>query len=70
MALNRPDLFHAYIGHAQFIRFSENIKAAYQKVYKMTKIAGDEDAMGTLETLGEPPYTNAKNSGQLLLIDE
>lgn len=68
MALKRPDLFYAYIGHAQFVSFSENLKVAYQKVYKMAKSAGDDEEVGKLESFGNPPYNNARNSGQFLRI--
>lgn len=68
MALDSPELFYAYVGHAQFVNFSKNIDYAYQKVYKMAKIANDSSAIEELELIGKPAYDNAKNYGQLLRI--
>jgi pimeloyl-ACP methyl ester carboxylesterase len=68
MVLNRPDLFYAYIGHAQFVNFAENMKYAYQKVLQMAKETKDDTSIQTLGALGKPPYAEAKNSGQFLRI--
>ncbi|WP_422080804.1 alpha/beta fold hydrolase [Ulvibacterium sp.] len=68
MALSNPELFYAYVGHAQFVSFSDNIDYAYQTVYKMVKNSDDTDALKKLESLGKPPYTSAKKYGQLLRI--
>lgn len=68
MALQRPDLFHAYIGHAQIVNFIETLKSAFRTVLKMAKKAGDKEAVEKLETLGAPPYAEAKNAGQLFRI--
>ena len=68
MVLKQPDLFHAYVGHAQFINFSSNIKNAYAEIYKMASDRKDEVVIEKLETIGPPPYSMAKNYGQLLRI--
>jgi pimeloyl-ACP methyl ester carboxylesterase len=68
MALAKPDLFYAYIGHAQFVNFSENMAYAYNKVYEMAQKNTDTTSMQQLETLGKPPYDNAKFTGQFLRI--
>lgn len=68
MALSHPELFHAYVGHAQFVNFSENIGHACQTTYKMVKNSNDIDSIKILESLGKPPYTSAKDYGQLLRI--
>jgi hypothetical protein len=68
MALSRPELFYAYVGHAQFVNFEENLKYAYLKVYNLATSNGDEDSIEELKSLGEPPYDNAKKSGQFLRI--
>ncbi|MBK6266976.1 alpha/beta hydrolase [Marivirga sp. S37H4] len=68
MALKRPDLFYAYIGHSQLVNFTENIKYAYQKVYAMAQNADDKESVEKLESLASPPYTDAKSTGQLLRI--
>ncbi|WP_299530786.1 alpha/beta fold hydrolase [Ulvibacterium sp.] len=68
MALSNPELFYAYVGHAQFVNFSENIDYAYLTVYEMVKNSNDMDSLKKLESLGKPPYTSAKNYGQLLRV--
>lgn len=68
MALINPELFHAYIGHAQFVNFSDNISYSYQKVYEMAKNRDDNVSIEKLIALGEPPYSNAKSYGELLRI--
>lgn len=68
MAIRNPELFYAYIGHDQFVNFSENINYAYKKVYEMARSEKNMDAIKILESLGKPPYDNAKNYGQLIRI--
>lgn len=68
MALSNPELFHAYVGNAQFVNFSENINYAYQTVLEMVKKSNDVNAIKILESLGKPPYANAKSYGQLLRV--
>lgn len=68
MALKQPKLFHAYVGHAQFVNFSSNIKNAYAEVYEIAKKEEDKIIIEKLENLGFPPYNKAKNYGQLLRI--
>ncbi|MER2996924.1 alpha/beta fold hydrolase [Pontibacter populi] len=68
MALARPDLFSAYIGHSQVVNFSEGLAHAYKAVYKMAENANDQESVGVLTQLGSPPYENAKKEGQLLRI--
>jgi len=68
MVTSQPDLFQAYIGHAQFVQFSDNISFAYEKVYKLAKEENNQDRIEILESLGVPPYQSAKNYGQLLRV--
>jgi len=68
MALSKPELFTAYVGHAQFVNFSENIDFAYHTVNQLAKNANDTSAVKILKHLGPPPYDSAKNYGQLLRI--
>lgn len=68
MALKSPELFYAYVGHSQFVNFSDNLMYAYTKTYALAKNKQDVEAIEILETLGEPPYDGAKNYGQLLRI--
>ncbi|MEM9674158.1 MAG: alpha/beta hydrolase [Bacteroidota bacterium] len=68
MALSNPELFYAYLGHAQFVNFSENINYAYKKVYNLAERGNDQEVIEQLHSLGKPPYDNAKNYGQLLRV--
>ena len=67
MALRSPDLFYAYIGHAQFVR-SGTVTHAYEKTYEKAKHANDTSSIRKLESLGKPPYDHARTYGQLLRI--
>ncbi|WP_396634322.1 alpha/beta hydrolase [Maribacter sp. R86514] len=68
MAQKHPELFHAYIGHAQFVDFTRNIDDAYSHVYKIANIKEDTPTLLKLKDLGPPPYQKAKNYGQLLRV--
>ncbi|MDO6472095.1 alpha/beta hydrolase [Maribacter sp. 1_MG-2023] len=68
MAQKNPDLFHAYVGHAQFVNFSKNIKNAYLEAYKLAEENEDKQVLLKLKDLGPPPYQIAKNYGQLLRV--
>ena len=68
MALERPDLFHAYIGHSQFVTWDENLALSYQNVLEKVENNEDQESLEQLELLGAPPYTDARNFGQFLRI--
>jgi pimeloyl-ACP methyl ester carboxylesterase len=68
MALKRPDLFYAYVGHSQVVNLDNNLISAYPKVSRMAQAANDQEAMATLNTLGKPPYSLARNTGQFMRI--
>jgi pimeloyl-ACP methyl ester carboxylesterase len=68
MALARPDLFSAYIGHSQVVNFYEGFANAYIQVSKMAQSAKDQESLDKLSVLGPPPYENAKKDGQLMRI--
>lgn len=68
MAQKNPDLYHAYISHAQFINFSSNIENAYFGVKKMAELNDEKTILDKLNNLGAPPYKKAKTYGQLLRV--
>lgn len=68
MAVKRPDLFYAYVGHSQVVNPSENLVYAYPKVFKMALNAKDQKSVDALKSIGAPPYDLAKNTGQLFRI--
>ena len=68
MALARPELYQAYVGHSQIVNASTGLIHAYNKVVAMAERAQDQEALSKLKSLGPPPYDDAKNDGQLLRI--
>ena len=68
MILKNPKLFYAYIGHAQFVNFKQNLKSAYHKVYKLAESSQDSASIEKLNDIGIPPYEDARNLGLLLRI--
>ncbi|MBN7813706.1 alpha/beta hydrolase [Algoriphagus sp. H41] len=68
MALKCPELFHLYIGHSQVVNFSKNISYAYKKTNELAISKKDDISIELLNTLGKPPYDNARSYGQLLRI--
>src|SRR5690606_6188193 len=68
MALKRPDLFYAYVGHSQIVNPSEDIIEAYKMIYKMSEEASDQSSVEILGSIGEPPYDQAKNLGKMIRV--
>ena len=68
MALKRPDLFYAYIGHSQIVNATEGLKHAYNEVLGMAKSANDQGSVDKLVSFGSPPYEDARTEGQLMRI--
>ncbi|MEO8765471.1 MAG: alpha/beta hydrolase [Ginsengibacter sp.] len=68
MAVKRPDLFYAYIGHSQVVNPSQDLIYACRKVYKMAQEENDTVSTGRLDSIGLPPYEDPKNAGKLLRI--
>lgn len=68
MALKRPDLFSAYLGHSQIVNFTDNLQNAYQEASRLAKEADDKESVEKLNVLGVPPYDDAKASGQFFRI--
>ena len=68
MALARPDLFAAYIGHSQIVNASEGLVYAYGKVLSMAQESKDQESIDRLKLLGPPPYEDAMKEGQLMRV--
>jgi pimeloyl-ACP methyl ester carboxylesterase len=68
MASKRPDLFYAYIGHSQVVNPAETLVHSYHKVFEMAKKTSDQTSIEKLESIGLPPYAEARNAGQLFRI--
>ncbi len=52
----RPDLFHAYVGTAQFVEMRVNLDASYQRVFEQARELGDQLALDELNSIGAPPW--------------
>ena len=63
MAKARPDLFYAYVGSSHLARSADNLKASYDKTMALARAGADQDAIGKLEALGSPPWTNPRAFG-------
>lgn len=68
MAMKRPELFHAYVGHSQLVNPSADMVKAYRKVYKMAEKANDQASIDKLTLMGIPPYDEARNTGKLFRV--
>ncbi|MBK1897203.1 alpha/beta hydrolase family protein [Chryseobacterium paridis] len=67
IATQSPHLFYAYIGHSQIVN-PNFTKERYSKLYKIAEDRKDDDALKILNTIGQPPYSSAKNSGMLYRV--
>lgn len=63
MVQARPDLFHAYVGTSQVVGYRQNQSVTYPRLLTLARAAGDQDAVGKLEALGPPPWTNPRAFG-------
>ena len=68
MAIKRPDLYYAYVGHSQVVNPSENLAYAYKKIYQMVQRANDKESADILHAIGSPPFDIARNAGKLFRI--
>lgn len=67
MASQRPDLFHAYVGHSQIVSSNDYV-SLYNKVRGIAERQNDQEALQILNTIGKPPYDKARNTGHLFRI--
>ena len=67
MITKRPELFYAYVGHSQVVNPSDYLQL-YNKVHQIAQNSKDTASLGILNAIGKPPYSIAKNMGQLLRI--
>lgn len=69
MAYERPSLFDAYVGAVQVVEYKANQAALYNRLLQLAGSAKDRDAVGKLETLGAPPWTDPRAFGIARRID-
>lgn len=67
IATKAPELFYAYVGHSQIVNPNFSTER-YARLYKMAEDKKDNDALKILNTIGQPPYASAKNSGLLYRV--
>lgn len=60
MALERPDLFHAYVGTAQAVSKPQGEVIGYRRVLAEARARGDEKAISDLVKSGPPPYASVQ----------
>ena len=65
MARTRPELYSAYLGTAQVVNGQADQASSYAAVMARARAVDDQDAIGKLEVLGAPPWTNPRNFGIL-----
>ncbi len=68
MALARPDLYRAYVGHSQIVNAAEGSRQAFETALRLARDAADTVSVAKLESLGRPPYGDARKDGQLLRV--
>jgi pimeloyl-ACP methyl ester carboxylesterase len=54
----RPDLFVAYVGTGQFVRWDEQVSVQYEHVLNMAESEGDSDSMAALMDFDGPPVSD------------
>ncbi len=68
MAKARPELFAAFLSTGQLVNGRENEADSYRKLLELARAAKDAKAIGALEAMGAPPWTNPRNPGQFRKI--
>lgn len=68
MALSRPDLFYAYVGHSQLVNPAGDIRLVYRNLLSKALELENMESKEILQTLGPPPYDDARNTGRLMRL--
>lgn len=58
MIRRRPDLFSAYVGTGQVVRWARQEALCYAMILDRARAAGDAAAVAELERIGPPPYSD------------
>jgi proline iminopeptidase len=56
--VQRPDLYHAWIGSGQMVNVRETDQRIYRDLQAYATRTGDADLAATLQEIGEPPYAD------------
>jgi len=57
LALQYPELYHAYVGTGQMVNIYKNERLSYYGIVALAEERGNQEALAALEELGPPPYT-------------
>jgi pimeloyl-ACP methyl ester carboxylesterase len=63
MSLKSPELFYAYVGHAQIVDYTNGQKIAYKKVHGLAMENDDSASLKLFASIGSPPYDTARHTG-------
>jgi pimeloyl-ACP methyl ester carboxylesterase len=63
MAKSNPAMFCGYVSTAQVVGNALSQRGSYDATLALARAAGDADAIGKLEGIGPPPWTNPRNPG-------
>jgi len=58
MALQRPDLFYAYVGTGQVSNMPKSQQIGYAHLVEKARAANDKRTVAALESIGPPPFSN------------
>ena len=65
-AVERPDLFHAFIAASPHVNSTENDTIGYHMILEGAKQQGDERTVKKLMEIGLPPYEKYNKDGELI----
>ena len=65
-AVERPDLFHAFIAASPHVNSTENDTIGYKMILEGAKQRGDSKTIKILEKIGLPPYEKIDKEGNLV----
>ncbi len=65
-AVERPDLYHAFIAASPHVNSTENDTIGYKMILEGAKQRGDSKTIQTLEEIGLPPYEKYDKKGNLV----
>lgn len=70
MVKRRPDLFAAFVGTGLLVNFEENEAFGYEKLIRLARARGDDDALSALASIGPPPYAEIQHLGTVRALGD
>lgn len=65
MVKTHPELFHAYLGTAQGVRYHDNQAVSYATLLERARAANDTASLTVLAEVGAPPWRNPRSFGKV-----